>query len=93
MTLDEHHTNYAVAPGAYLQEWIEEHDTTPHNTAELLGCHPRQVNDIIQGHTPITPNIAFQLERVTSIPTDSWLRYETAYRADTARIAQREGHA
>jgi len=29
-------------------------------------------------------------ERVVGIPTDSWLRYEAAYRADLARIADQE---
>ena len=30
-------SNYAVAPGEYLQEWLDEKETTQQQAAELLG--------------------------------------------------------
>lgn len=83
-------TNYAVAPGAYLEEWIDEHDFSQQRVADMLGCSRKQVNEIINARAPITPDTAMRLERVVGIPADAWLRYEALYRADQARIAEEQ---
>ncbi|KKF02794.1 HigA family addiction module antitoxin [Mycolicibacterium obuense] len=86
-------TNYAVAPGEYLEEWITEHGLSQQRVAEQLGCSRKQVNEIVNGRAPVTSDTAIRLERVVGIPADSWLRYEAAYRADLARIADLENLA
>lgn len=86
-------TNYAVAPGEYLQEWIDEQGLSQQRVADLLGCSRKQVNELVNGHAPVTNDTAIRLERVVGIPADSWLRYEAAYRADLARIADQENLA
>ena len=86
-------TNYAVAPGEYLEEWIDEHGLSQLRVAELLGCSRKQVNEIVNGRAPITADTATRLERVSGIPAGSWLRFEAAYRADLARIADEENLA
>lgn len=83
-------TNYAVAPGEYLEEWLSEEGMSQQALADLLGCSRKQVNEIINGRAPITNDTAIRLQRVVGIPSDSWLRYEAAYRADLARIADQE---
>ncbi|MCX2966201.1 HigA family addiction module antitoxin [Gordonia aquimaris] len=80
-------TNYAVAPGEYLEEWVDDQGFSQQRVAEMLGCSRKQVNEIIHGRAPITPDTAGRLERVVGIPADAWLRYEAAYRADLNRIA------
>ncbi len=80
-------TNYAVAPGEYLEEWIEDQGLSQQRVAELLGCSRKQVNEIVNGRAPVKNDTAIRLERVVGIPAASWLRYEAAYRADLARIA------
>jgi addiction module HigA family antidote len=86
-------TNYAVAPGEYLEEWIDEQGLSQQRVAELLGCSRKHVNEIVNGRAPVTSDTAIRLERVVGIPTDSWLRYEAAFRADLARIADQENLA
>lgn len=86
-------TNYAVAPGEYLEEWAEEQELSQTAVARLMGSSRKQVNEIINGHAPISESTAMRLERVTGIPTVSWMRYEAAYRADLARIADQENLA
>jgi HTH-type transcriptional regulator / antitoxin HigA len=86
-------TNYAVAPGEYLEEWIDEQGLSQQRVADLLGCSRKQVNEIVNGRAPVTNDTAIRLERVVGIPADSWLRYEAAYRADLARIADQENLA
>jgi HTH-type transcriptional regulator / antitoxin HigA len=83
-------TNYAVAPGEYLEEWIDEQGLSQQHVADLMGCSRKQINEIVNGHAPITSETAIRLERVVGIPADSWLRYEAAYRAARARMADEE---
>lgn len=85
--------NYAVAPGEYLEEWIDDQGLSQQSVADLLGCSRKQVNEIVNGRAPITSETAVRLERVVGIPAGSWLRYEAAYRADLARIADYENLA
>ncbi len=81
-------TNYAVAPGEFLQEWIEEEGNgiTQAELAQRLDVSRKLVNEIINGKAPITPGTAIRLGRVTSIPSDAWLRYEAQYQNDCARL-------
>lgn len=83
-------TNYAVAPGEYLEEWIEDHGLSQKRVAELLGSSRKQVNEIVNGRAPITSDTAMRLERVVGTPARTWLKYEALYRADLARIADQE---
>lgn len=86
-------TNYAVAPGEYLEEWIDDHGLSQQRVAELLGSSRKQVNEIVNGRAPITSDTAMRLERVVGIPARTWLKYEALYRADLARIADEENLA
>ena len=74
-------------------EWIAEQGLFQQQVAELLGCSPEQVNEIVNGRAPVTGDVALRLERLMGIPVDSWLRYETAYRADVVRIADEKNLA
>lgn len=86
-------TNYAVAPGEYLEEWIDDRGLSQQRVAELLGSSRKQVNEIVNGRAPITSDTAMRLERVVGIPAKTWLKYEALYRADLARIADEESLA
>lgn len=86
-------TNYAVAPGEYLEEWIDDNNMSQQRVAELLGSSRKQVNEIVNGRAPITHDTAMRLERVVGIPAKTWLKYEALYRADLARIADEENLA
>lgn len=80
-------TDYAVAPGEYLEEWIEDQGLSQQQVADLLGSSRKQVNEIVNGRAPVTSDTAMRLERVVGIPVKTWLKYEALYRADLARIA------
>ena len=73
-------SNYAVPPGEYLREWLDENKITQQQAADLLGYSRRQVNEIVNGRAPVTPDTAIRLQRVTGITADSWLTFEAAYR-------------
>ena len=61
-------TNYAVAPGMYLQEWLDDEQMTQQALADRLGISRKTVNGILKGTQPISQDTAIKLERVTSIP-------------------------
>ena len=86
-------TNYAVAPGGYLAEWIEDEGLTQGEVAIRLGCSRKQVNEVVNGHAPVTADFALRLERLTDIRADAWLRYETRYRTDLGRLRDEESLA
>lgn len=86
-------TNYAVAPGEYLEEWIDEQGLSQQHVADRLGSSRKQVNEIVNGRAPVTADTANRLERVVGIPAVAWLRYEAMYRADLARITDQENLA
>ncbi len=82
--------NYAVAPGDFLQEWLDDTATTQQEAGDRLGCSRKHVNEIVNGRTPVTPEMALRLQRLTGIPADTWLVYEAGYRADLARLHDEE---
>lgn len=85
--------HYAVAPGMYLQEWLEDEGLTQSQAADRLGVSRKTVNGIIKGKQPISQETAIKLGRVTGIPADAWARYEAKYRADLAALEDERGLA
>lgn len=77
--------NYAVAPGAYLQEWAEESGLHQAAVADRLGRSRKFVNDLVHGRAKIDHALSLELGRVTPIPAEAWRRYEERFRADQAR--------
>lgn len=80
--------NYAVAPGEYVTEWLEENDTTLTELAFDLGVAESYATELISGKIPVSPSIAIQLEHLTGIPVRSWNRLDTMYWQDKERIAR-----
>lgn len=78
--------NYAVAPGDYLQEFLDDTGTTQQQAADQLGYTRKHVSEILHGRAPVTPETATRLHRLTGIPAQSWLIFEAGYRADLARL-------
>lgn len=80
-------TNYAIPPGHYLKEWLTENGVTIDGAIQFLDIDPDVVLDLLNGNTELLATHAKSLAEVTGIPADTWLRYETQYQADTARLA------
>jgi HTH-type transcriptional regulator/antitoxin HigA len=82
--------DYAVAPGATLQETIESLGMTQRELALRTGMAAKTINEIINGKAPITPDTSVLLERVTGVPARMWNNLESNYREQLARIADRQ---
>lgn len=76
-------------PGESLREdFIAAMGLTITETAKALGISRKTLSEIVNGKSPITPDIAVRLERAFSRPpADMWLRLQAAY--DLRRAAQK----
>jgi len=60
-------------------------------TAKALGISRKTLSEVVNGKSPITPDIAVRLERAFSAPpAEMWLRLQAAY--DLRRAVQRLKH-
>ncbi len=76
----KYNPDYAVPPGATLQETIEDYSITQTELAKRLGRSGKSINRVINGKEPLTPQLALQLERILSIPASFWNSLEKNYR-------------
>lgn len=86
-------TDYAVAPGRILDEWLDENEWTQTELARRLGCSVKHVNQVVNGVASLTPAFAVELERVTRVPAKLWSNMESNYRTDLARLARHADEA
>jgi plasmid maintenance system antidote protein VapI len=82
--------NYAVAPGEYVTEWLEENNITLSQLAFDLGVSESYATDLIGGKMPISPTVAISLSDLTGIPVKRWTALDTMYWSDRERIARTE---
>jgi addiction module HigA family antidote len=76
-------------PGEALREDVlAPLDLSVTETAKALGISRKTLSEIVNGKSPITPDIAVRLERAFSAPpAEMWLRLQAAY--DLRRAAHR----
>jgi addiction module HigA family antidote len=82
--------DYAVPPGATLQETIEALGLTQKELAERMGRPLKTINEIIKGVSAITAETSLQLEKVTGVPASFWNNMEANYRERLARIEEQK---
>jgi addiction module HigA family antidote len=70
---------HVPSPGSELAEKLEEMGLDANDLAARMGYTPKAVNDILQGNSRITPDVAIMLEMITEIPADYWLRRQMSY--------------
>ncbi|MEX2599546.1 MAG: HigA family addiction module antitoxin, partial [Dehalococcoidia bacterium] len=84
------YSDLPIPPGEVLEEELEAIGMTQKELAARLDRPPQVVNEIIRGKKAITPETAFELEKVLGIPAQFWVNLEAAYRITLARNKDRE---
>ncbi len=86
----QHHfePDYAVPPGATLEETMESLGMTQRDLGTRTGLTVQTLNRIFKGEQPITYETANKLELVTGIPAAFWNNLEAQYREQLTKIAQ-----
>lgn len=80
----------ATHPGVLIKDEI---DATPNLTqralSKKLGVLPSFLNEIIKGKRPVTADIAILLEKTLDIPAEYWMRFQSQYEIDKARVKEK----
>lgn len=80
----------ATHPGILIKDELEVRDDIKQkDLAELLGVKPSFLNEIIKGKRPITADLAILLEKILEIPADYWMKFQSQYEIDCARIKEK----
>lgn len=89
-------TNKAIAPyaathpGTLIQDELEfRKDMTQKDLAVLLGVLPSFLNEVIKGKRPVTADLAILLEKTLGISADYWMKFQSQYEIDTAKIKEK----
>ena len=61
--------------------FIDEYGLRVETVARLLGITRGHLSRIINGHTPVTPDVALKLEILTKTPAHQWLAIQAKYDA------------
>lgn len=80
----------ATHPGILIKDELEVRpDLKQKDLAKELGVKASFLNEIINGKRPITPEIAVLLEGVFEIPASYWMKFQSQYEIDKARIKEK----
>ena len=81
----EFEPDWAIAPGAMIQETLEDLRFTQADVAARASISAKHLNQVIKAHVPLSPEVAVALERVLGVPADHWLALEATWQAHKAR--------
>lgn len=82
----------AIPPGETIIEMMDDRKIARSELAPRMNMSEQQLNRLLDGKVPVTPQISSKLEKVFGIPAYFWLNLEAIYRKDIAKIA-RESHS
>jgi antitoxin HigA-1 len=67
-------------PGKVLAEvYMSQMGLNQTALANLCGCSPRKINEIVNGKRAISPSFAIVLERVLGATAEMWVRMQAEY--------------
>jgi HTH-type transcriptional regulator / antitoxin HigA len=81
--------NWAVHPGAILEEHLEIRGLSQGEFARLAGLTPKLVSTIIKGTNPISAETAIRLERVLGLKAHIWTGIQAKWDLFQARAASK----
>lgn len=80
----------ATHPGILIKDEIDAiPDLTQKELAQQLGLKPSFINEVIKGKRPITADLAILLEKALGISADYWMKFQSQYEIDKARIKEK----
>ncbi|QFQ12417.1 addiction module antidote protein, HigA family [Pseudoprevotella muciniphila] len=76
---------YPTHPGEVLKDELAERGISQRKLAESMGLTYSVVNEILNGHRPLTAKTALMFEAALDVPADSLMYLQTKYNMQTAR--------
>lgn len=78
----------AIPPGEFLAEELGARGLTQSQLARQMGRPLQAVNEIVRGKKRITGETALQLAEALGTSADFWMRLESDYELNKARLAR-----
>lgn len=67
-------------PGIVLSEvYMKEMNLNQSQLAELLGCLPKKINEVVNGKRGISAQLALDLEEAIGTSAEMWVRMQAEY--------------
>lgn len=85
VTQNEYWPDYVTPPGETLLETLAAVQITQVELAERTGNSLQTIEEIVNGKTLITAEMAWQLERVLGVPAHFWQNRERRYQGSGGR--------
>jgi len=82
--------DYAIHPGAYLEEILESRELKQREIADRMGVTETYLSKLIHGEKPVGPDTALKLERVLGVSSQIWTNLNSNYRLFEAREKEKE---
>lgn len=80
----------ATHPGILIKDELDaREDINQKDLAKELGVKASFLNEIIKGKRPLTADYAIILEKIFEIPADYWMKFQTQFEIDKARIKKK----
>lgn len=79
----------ATHPGTVILDEISARNISQKELAHELGVLPTFLNEILKGKRTITADFAILLEKSLGIPADYWMRFQSQYDIDKARLKEK----
>mgnify|MGYP003999476695 FL=1 len=79
----------ATHPGTLILDEIKASNIKQKDLAIEIGVLPTFLNEIIKGKRAITADFAILLEKALEIPADFWMRFQSQYEIDKARLKKK----
>lgn len=77
-------------PGTLIKDEIDAiPNFTQRTLAKELGVKPSFLNEVIKGKRPVTADLAILLEKSLGISADYWMKFQSQYEIDKARVKQK----
>ena len=70
-----------ASPGSILDEWLEERAMSQRELADRMSKSTKFISQLVTGKATLTADTAHDLELVTGVTSETWLRMEATYRA------------
>lgn len=80
----------ATHPGVLIKDELDARpDLNQRVLAKELDVKPSFLNEIIKGKRPVTADIAILLEKILGISADYWMKFQSQYEIDKARVKEK----
>ncbi|MGR3219722.1 MAG: HigA family addiction module antitoxin [Candidatus Anammoxibacter sp.] len=77
--------DYAIHPGEILEEALEVRGLSQSDFAKQTGLSVKQINLILNGKAPVTPESAIKFERIIGTKASVWINLHSAFQLYEAK--------